>query len=162
MISFENDYNNGAHPKVLQRLVETNSQRTLAYGDDEFCESAKQKIMAACEDNEANIFFLSGGTQTNATVIDSLLYQYEGHLRRLRPPTSSLSSSATRRQNGLAATFSLRAGARPTASTPSAASLRAGRLPTRTSNSYAESWKKWPMPHDRSHFCLSSVMADMQ
>lgn len=78
MISFENDYNNGAHPKVLQRLVETNSQRTLAYGDDEFCESAKQKIMAACEDNEANIFFLSGGTQTNATVIDSLLYQYEG------------------------------------------------------------------------------------
>lgn len=83
MISFENDYNNGAHPKVLQRLVETNSQRTLAYGDDEFCESAKQKIMAACEDNGANIFFLPGGTQTNATVIDSLLYQYEGHLRRL-------------------------------------------------------------------------------
>lgn len=78
MISFENDYNNGAHPKVLQRLLETNEQRTLAYGDDEFCESAKRKIMAACEDEDANIFFLSGGTQTNATVIDSLLYQYEG------------------------------------------------------------------------------------
>lgn len=78
MISFENDYNNGAHPKVLQRLLETNEQRTLAYGDDEFCESAKRKIMAACEDDDANIFFLSGGTQTNATVIDSLLYQYEG------------------------------------------------------------------------------------
>ena len=71
MVSFENDYNNGAHPKVLQRLVETN-------GADQFCESAKAKIMAACDDEDAMIFFLTGGTQTNATVIDSLLRQYEG------------------------------------------------------------------------------------
>ena len=72
MVSFENDYNNGAHPKVLQRLVETNEERTLPYGADQFCESAKAKIMAACDDKDA------GGTQTNATVIDSLLRQYEG------------------------------------------------------------------------------------
>ena len=78
MVSFENDYNNGAHPKVLQRLVETNEERTLPYGADQFCESAKAKIMAACDDEDAVIFFLTGGTQTNATVIDSLLSQYEG------------------------------------------------------------------------------------
>ena len=78
MVSFENDYNNGAHPKVLQRLVETNEERTLPYGADQFCESAKAKIMAACDDEDAVIFFLTGGTQTNATVIDSLLRQYEG------------------------------------------------------------------------------------
>lgn len=78
MISFENDYNNGAHPKVLQRLIETNDERPLPYGFDRFCEDAKSKIKAACEDDEAMIFFLAGGTQTNATVIDSFLYQYEG------------------------------------------------------------------------------------
>ena len=78
MISFENDYNNGAHPKVLQRLMETNDERTLPYGFDRFSEDAKAKIKAACEDDDAVIFFLAGGTQTNATVIDSFLYQYEG------------------------------------------------------------------------------------
>ncbi len=78
MISFENDYSNGAHPKVLQRLLETNDEQTLPYGFDRFCEDAKEKIKQACEDEDAVIFFLAGGTQTNATVIDSFLYQYEG------------------------------------------------------------------------------------
>ncbi len=78
MISFENDYSNGAHPKVLQRLLETNGEQTLPYGFDRFCEEAKAKIRAACDDEDAVIFFLAGGTQTNATVIDSFLYQYEG------------------------------------------------------------------------------------
>ncbi len=78
MISFENDYNNGAHPKVLQRLIETNDERTLPYGFDRFSEGAKAKIKEACQDEDAVIFFLAGGTQTNATVIDSFLYQYEG------------------------------------------------------------------------------------
>lgn len=78
MISFENDYSNGAHPKILQRLIETNNLQVTPYGFDECCENAKRKIMTACEDEDANIFFLSGGTQTNATVVDSLLYQYEG------------------------------------------------------------------------------------
>lgn len=78
MISFENDYNNGAHPKVLQRLMETNDERTLPYGFDRFSENAKAKIKEACQDDDAVIFFLAGGTQTNATVIDSFLYQYEG------------------------------------------------------------------------------------
>ena len=78
MISFENDYNNGAHPEVLRLLLETNGEKTLPYGFDKYSEEAKRKIMAACDDEDARIFFLSGGTQTNATVIDSLLYQYEG------------------------------------------------------------------------------------
>ena len=78
MISFENDYSNGAHEKVLKRLLETNDQQATPYGFDVFSDMAKEKIKLACEDPEANIFFLSGGTQTNATVVDSLLYQYEG------------------------------------------------------------------------------------
>lgn len=78
MLSFENDYNVGAHPKLLARLTETNLQPQTGYGGDEFCRSAKEKIRAACEAPEAEIFFLVGGTQTNAVVIDALLRSYEG------------------------------------------------------------------------------------
>ncbi len=78
MLSFENDYNVGAHPKLLARLAETNLQPQTGYGGDEFCRSAKEKIRAACEAPEAEIFFLVGGTQTNAVVIDALLRSYEG------------------------------------------------------------------------------------
>ncbi len=78
MISFECDYNNGAHPKVLENLVKYNSSKPTPYGFDEFSERAKQKIREACGLPDAEIFFLTGGTQTNATTIDSMLYQYEG------------------------------------------------------------------------------------
>ena len=78
MLSFENDYNVGAHPKLLQRLMETNLQPQTGYGGDDFCREAKEKIRIACAAPEAEIFFLVGGTQTNAVVIDSLLRSYEG------------------------------------------------------------------------------------
>ena len=78
MISFECDYNNGAHPKVLENLIKYNEVRTTPYGFDEFSERAKGRIREACGMPDAQIFFLTGGTQTNATAIDSMLYQYEG------------------------------------------------------------------------------------
>ncbi len=78
MISFDCDYNNGAHPKVLENLVRYNSAKPTPYGFDEFSERAKQRIREACGMPDAQIFFLTGGTQTNATTIDSMLYQYEG------------------------------------------------------------------------------------
>ncbi|MGP1476301.1 MAG: threonine aldolase family protein [Phocaeicola sp.] len=78
MISFECDYNNGAHPLILKSLMETNNTRTSGYGFDPFTESAKEKIKKAIGIPEADIYFLIGGTQTNATVIDSLLRNYEG------------------------------------------------------------------------------------
>lgn len=77
MISFECDYNNGAHPKVLEHLVETNGEVTDTYGFDRFTESAKQKIREVCQTPEADIYFLGGGTQTNDTVIDGMLRSYE-------------------------------------------------------------------------------------
>ncbi|WP_024990438.1 threonine aldolase family protein [Segatella albensis] len=78
MISFESDYNNGVEPAILRRLIETNNDKTSGYGFDPYCEQAKAKIKRACELEEADIFFLVGGTQTNSTVIDSLLCNYEG------------------------------------------------------------------------------------
>ncbi len=78
MLSFDCDYNNGAHPDVLRRLIETNDKRSGVYGFDEWTESAKRKIREACKDSQAQIWFLSGGTQTNATVVDSILHTFEG------------------------------------------------------------------------------------
>ena len=78
MISFESDYNNGAHPAVLHHLIDTNEEQSLSYGFDKWSESARSKIRAACQCPDAEIFFLVGGTQTNATVIDGVLTGYEG------------------------------------------------------------------------------------
>jgi len=78
MISFECDYNNGAHPKVMENLLRHNGATTTPYGFDEFSERAKARIREACGLPDAQVFFLTGGTQTNATTIDSMLYQYEG------------------------------------------------------------------------------------
>ena len=78
MISFECDYNNGAHPKVLENLIKYNDSKPTPYGFDEFSERAKNCIREAIGMPDAQIFFLTGGTQTNATTIDSMLYHYEG------------------------------------------------------------------------------------
>ena len=77
MLDFVNDYSEGAHEKILQRLLETNMEKLSGYGTDQYCESAKQKIREVCECPEADIYFLVGGTQTNATVIDALL-EFDG------------------------------------------------------------------------------------
>ena len=78
MISFECDYNNGACQQVLDNLVSNNGAKPTPYGFDEFSERAKERIREACGLPDAQIYFLTGGTQTNATTIDSMLYQYEG------------------------------------------------------------------------------------
>lgn len=80
MISFESDYNNGCHEAILKRLVETNDERATGYGLDDYCASAKVKIRQACGKHDADVFFLVGGTQTNATVIDAMLQSYQGVL----------------------------------------------------------------------------------
>ncbi len=76
--SFESDYNNGAHPLVLQHLIDTNTMQSQSYGFDAWSEQARNKIRTACQCPDADIFFLVGGTQTNATVIDGMLQTYEG------------------------------------------------------------------------------------
>ena len=78
MLSFESDYTEGAHPKILERLIETNMDQLTGYGMDPISESARAKIRLACGRPEADVFLLSGGTQTNKTVIASLLRPFEG------------------------------------------------------------------------------------
>ncbi len=77
-LSFTSDYMEGAHPKILERLVSTNLMKTSGYGTDEICMSAREKIRAACDAPDADVFFLPGGTQTNSMVIKYLLRPYQG------------------------------------------------------------------------------------
>ncbi len=78
MLSFECDYNTGAHPRILEALVRTNMEACKGYGNDVYTEQAREKIRAACGREDADVRFLVGGTQTNRIVIDSMLKNYEG------------------------------------------------------------------------------------
>lgn len=78
MVSFTCDYSEGACKEILDKLIETNLEQTVGYGEDKYCHSAKEKIKKAIGNQEADIYFLSGGTQTNQIAIDGLLSATEG------------------------------------------------------------------------------------
>ena len=78
MFSFECDYLQGAHPKILEAFAATNLTIQPGYGNDCWSDSAKDKIRAAFDCPDHDVYFLTGGTQTNAVIIDSLLRPYEG------------------------------------------------------------------------------------
>lgn len=80
MIRFECDYTTGAHPKILEALVNTNDEACPGYGVDVHCERARVALRALCQAPEAGVHFLMGGTQTNATVIAAALRPHQGVL----------------------------------------------------------------------------------
>ena len=80
MIRFECDYLEGAHPRILELLTETNFEQTPGYGTDVYCEKARSIIKEKCSCPNADVHFLVGGTQTNTTVIASILRPYQGVL----------------------------------------------------------------------------------
>lgn len=80
MIMFNCDYNEGAHPKIIELLEKTNFEQTPGYGEDHYCEKARRLIQHACGRDDINIHFLTGGTQTNLTVISAALRTHQGVL----------------------------------------------------------------------------------
>ncbi len=78
MILFNSDYTEGAHPRLMERLMETNLEQTVGYGEDVYCEEAREAIRRVCEAPNADVHFLVGGTQTNFTVISLALRSYQG------------------------------------------------------------------------------------
>ena len=75
---FRSDYMEGAHPKIIERLVKTNTEKTAGYGTDGYCEAAREKIRRACSAPDSEVYFFVGGTQANATVLSSILLPYQG------------------------------------------------------------------------------------
>lgn len=78
MLNFESDYIEGAHPRILERLVQTNMEALSGYGEDCYTKSAAEKIKQACDCPQAQVRFITGGTQTNQLIIDSILKPFEG------------------------------------------------------------------------------------
>ena len=77
MISFTSDYIAGAHPAIMQRLLETNMENLSGYGTDKYCAQAKEKIKHVFRCPDGEVFFLVGGTQTNQVIISTMLAPYE-------------------------------------------------------------------------------------
>lgn len=80
MVHFDCDYMAGAHPEILDALVESNAEQTPGYGCDDYCEKARALIRRACVVKDASVYFMVGGTQTNAAVLDGLLGRTQGVL----------------------------------------------------------------------------------
>ena len=80
MIRFNCDYHEGAHPRIMQALMDTNMVQTVGYGEDEYCEEARAKIKEVCKCEDAAVHFLVGGTQANMTVIASILRPHQAVL----------------------------------------------------------------------------------
>ena len=78
MIFFECDYAEGAHPKILEKMIATNMEQTLGYSEDEYCNQARTLIKNMCNAPHSDVHFLVGGTQTNTTVISSILRPHQG------------------------------------------------------------------------------------
>ena len=79
-IMLQCDYAEGAHPNIINKLIETNLLQTVGYGEDEICEEAKKFIKKHLKNENVDIHFLIGGTSTNQIVIASCLRPFEGVL----------------------------------------------------------------------------------
>lgn len=77
MIRFECDYAEGAHPRILQRLAQTNLEQTPGYGEDAYCERAKAYLLRACGNAPLDVHFLTGGTQTNLVMLCAALRPHQ-------------------------------------------------------------------------------------
>lgn len=80
MILFCSDYQEGAHPAILEKLNSINFMQYPGYGTDELCLQAAELIKEKCHCPHADVHFLVGGTQTNTTVISAALRPHQGVL----------------------------------------------------------------------------------
>ena len=80
MIRFNCDYQEAAHPRILERLARTNMDHMPGYGEDAVCDAARERIRALCEAPGAYVQFLVGGTQANFTLLAAALRSYQGVL----------------------------------------------------------------------------------
>ena len=78
MISFRNDYSEGAHPSVLEAISKHNFETTCGYSMDPFCQQAADTVRALTACPDADVHFIVGGTLANTIVISAALRPWEG------------------------------------------------------------------------------------
>lgn len=77
MYSFTNDYSEGAHPKIMEALIKTNTEQCDGYGLDKYCKEATSLLKQILNKENVDVHYLVGGTQTNAILISSALKPYQ-------------------------------------------------------------------------------------
>lgn len=77
MYNFKNDYSEGAHPNIINKLLETNSKQTSSYGLDIYSFKAKELISKEIKNDLVDIHFVTGGTQANLVVLSAILRPHE-------------------------------------------------------------------------------------
>jgi threonine aldolase len=77
MYSFKNDYSEGAHPRILNALIESNLVQVDGYGEDQFSQKAVELLKERMGRTDVDIHLLSGGTQTNLIAISAFLRPHE-------------------------------------------------------------------------------------
>ncbi len=77
MLRWNNDYNRGAHPAILEALAATNDIAYGGYGKDEWQDKAREEIQKYLQNENAEMHFVLGGTQANYTIA-SMLRPYQG------------------------------------------------------------------------------------
>ena len=85
MLYFNCDYTEGAHPRVLDKMLDTNWEQTVGDGEDPYCDAARELIRRECQRQAVDVQFLVGGTQTNFTVIRAALRCLCGARRTCTP-----------------------------------------------------------------------------
>lgn len=77
MYSFKNDYSEGAHPRILNALIESNLEQVEGYGEDSYTKRAVELLKKKIKFTNIDVHFLPGGTQTNLTAISAFLRPHE-------------------------------------------------------------------------------------
>ncbi len=77
MISFNNDYTELVHPRLLNKIIETNMEYDKPYGFDSYGVKVEKLIRTKLKNDNVDVHFISGGTQTNVVAIASALYPFE-------------------------------------------------------------------------------------
>ncbi len=77
MYSFKNDYSEGAHPRILKAMIDTNMIQEPGYGYDTYTEEAIALLKKEMSAEDMDIHLLVGGTQTNLTAISAFIRPYE-------------------------------------------------------------------------------------
>lgn len=80
MYRFSSDYLEGAHPRLLEKLVSTNTEQTAPYGEDIYCRAAADLIRLRCRNRAAAVVFVPGGTMANLAVAAACLRPHQGVL----------------------------------------------------------------------------------
>ena len=77
MLHFMNDYSEGAHPRVMRALADSNMESTVGYGCDDYCAQAADALRTRFACPDADVHFLVGGTQTNLVACAAFLRPWE-------------------------------------------------------------------------------------